>query len=85
MSGAYCKKHDEFEPYHWDFQNDGLWVCSGCSKESMKRLTKRLPNGMKPLDYAIQQVEKNFSTPQISDKELEQMKAFEDFISNQES
>ena len=58
MSGAYCKKHDEFEPYHWDFQNDGLWVCPGCSRENMKRMSQAGPDGRKPLDIALEKIQK---------------------------
>lgn len=60
MSGAYCKKHDEHEPYDWDIYTEGLYVCPGCSKESMKRLTKTLPCGRKPLDKALEEIEKKY-------------------------
>jgi Zn finger protein HypA/HybF involved in hydrogenase expression len=55
MPNAYCKKHDEIEPENHDFFTDGLWVCPKCSKQQTK-----LIDGMKPLDYALKQIqEKN--------------------------
>lgn len=52
IPNAYCRKHDEIEPQDHDIQTDGLWVCPQCSKLTVKRI-----NGMKPLDYALQQLE----------------------------
>lgn len=56
MSGAYCKKHDEQEPYDWDSQYDGIWICPCCSRESMKKFTQRDAQGRKPLDVAIEKI-----------------------------
>jgi Zn finger protein HypA/HybF involved in hydrogenase expression len=57
IPNAYCKEHDEIEPQDHDIQIDGLWVCPRCSKKRAK-----LINGMKPLDYALQQIEKKLLT-----------------------
>lgn len=55
IPNAYCKEHDEIEPQNWDYQIDGLWICPCCSKKN-DFLTKRLPNGKKPLDAAIEAI-----------------------------
>jgi len=54
---AHCKKHDELEPY----DNTGLWICPKCSEEANRRLLKRLPNGMKPLDAALKAIEERIN------------------------
>ena len=60
MSGVYCKKHDEIEPYNWDYQTDGLYLCPQCSKESLKKLNIRDENGKTRLDRALEEIEKQF-------------------------
>jgi ribosomal protein L37AE/L43A len=61
IANAYCKKHDEIEPNWWDFHTDGLWICPKCSRESMKKATTKLIEGMKPLDYALKQIEEKYN------------------------
>tara|TARA_R100000951_G_scaffold112363_1_gene112592 strand:- start:1428 stop:1613 length:186 start_codon:yes stop_codon:yes gene_type:complete len=53
IPNAYCKKHDEIEPE----DNTEMWVCPQCSKENMKKLSKRLPCGRLPLDKALADIE----------------------------
>lgn len=55
IPNAYCKKHDEIEPQDHDINNDGLWLCSKCSK-----MPTKLVDGMKPLDYALKKIEGQF-------------------------
>ena len=56
IPNAYCKKHDEIEPE----DNTELWVCPKCSRENMKKLSKRDENGKTALDRAIEEIDKKF-------------------------
>ena len=56
IANAYCKKHDEIEPENHDFHTDGLWICPECSRENLKKISTKLIDGMKPLDYALKQI-----------------------------
>jgi hypothetical protein len=60
MSNAYCKKHDEIEPQDHDFFTDGLWICPQCSRENLRKISTKLIDGMKPLDYALKKVEEKY-------------------------
>jgi hypothetical protein len=59
MPNAYCKKHDEIEPQDYDFFTDGLWICPQCSQENLRKISTKLIDGMKPLDYALKKLRKN--------------------------
>jgi len=32
---SYCKKHDEREPYHWEIESLGLWMCPACAEDNI--------------------------------------------------
>ena len=62
MSNARCKKHNEIEPQDHDILQDDLWSCPKCSRESMKWLAQPDENGRKPLDVALDEIEKRFGS-----------------------
>ena len=50
-----CKKCGEIEPYNHDIYVDGLWDCE-CLTYKTKKV--KLINGKKPLDFALENVQK---------------------------
>tara|TARA_R100000951_G_scaffold101420_1_gene92973 strand:- start:38538 stop:38717 length:180 start_codon:yes stop_codon:yes gene_type:complete len=54
-----CKKCGEIEPYHHDIYTDGLWFCKCLSQKSKK---VKLIDGKKPLDYALEQINKKLDS-----------------------
>ena len=59
VPNAYCRKHDEVEPQDWDLYRHGLWICPKCSAYNKKGMSK--PCGRKPLDSALEKVEKKYN------------------------
>lgn len=51
-----CKKCGDMQPYFWDFEKDGLWICN-CHSIKKRRSDQRKK---KALDLALEKINERF-------------------------